>query len=29
MVGNMNEPQLVYVLQVVVGNSEMDPDSEI
>ena len=28
-VGNLNGPQLSYVLRVVVGNSEMDPDSAI
>ena len=29
VVGNLNGPQLGYVLQVFVGNSEMDPDSAI
>ena len=27
--GNLNGPQLGYVLQVFVGNSEVDPDSAI
>ena len=26
VVGNLNEPQLGYVLRVSVGNSKMDPD---
>ena len=29
VVGNMNGPQLGYVLWVFVGNSEMNPDSAI
>ena len=29
VVGNLNGTQLGYVLQVFVGNSEMDPESEI
>ena len=29
VVGNLNGPQLGYVLRVVVGNSKMDPDSAI
>ena len=29
VVGNLNGPQLGYVLRVVVGNSEVDPNSAI
>ena len=29
VVGNLNGPQIGYVLRVVVGNSDMDPESAI
>ena len=29
VLGNLNRPQLSYVLRIVVGNSEMDPNSAI